>query len=157
MSVTVKVSDVVAAMDVDEGWAAYIHRQTGETVRLSPEDQEFLDAVDDEGAAQGRLTLSPAKLREIADSEDFLPLPDRYEFDEPAVMAEFARSAEDPALRDALNAALRANQPGRRFLEAAGAGGVLGEWRSFRDEVLTEIAARFLTAHEIAHTGGIVA
>ena len=86
------------------------------------------------------------KAREVLASEDFIPLPGKFEIHEWSIMERFARSLTDAALSDELGAALHGQGAFRRFKDAVQRLGIADEWYRFRDAALEEIAIEFLEA-----------
>jgi hypothetical protein len=82
--------------------------------------EEFVLAEDPEEAEavpQWQKDLLP-KAREVLGSEDFIPLPSRFEIHEWSIMERFARSLTDAAVRDELDAAVHGRGAFRRFKDA---------------------------------------
>jgi len=123
------MSDVVSEMAVfSDEHTAYINRTTGELITLSHE--ELALAEDPEAAAEAppwQQDLLP-KAREVLESEDFLPLPDKVEIHEWAMMERFADSLTEATEREELLTALHGRGPFRRFKDAIQRLGVAEEW-----------------------------
>jgi hypothetical protein len=154
MAVIVSLHDVVTEMDVfSDEHTAYINRRTGELITVTHE--ELALAEDLEAAAEApqcQQDLLP-KAREVIESEDFLPLPSKFEIHEWAIMERFARSVCDPPTSDELLEALHGRGAFRRFKDALQRLGLTEEWDRYREAALEEIAVEFLEAHEIAYSG----
>ena len=90
------------------------------------------------------------KAREVIASEDFIPLPGKFEIHDWSIMERFARSLSDGAANDELQAALHGRGAFRRFKDAVHRRRIADEWYRFRDAALEEIAIVFLEAHGIA-------
>jgi Uncharacterised protein family (UPF0158) len=152
MAVIVSLSAVIEQMDlVTDEATAYINRKTGELITLT--DEEVALAEDPDAAAhapQWQKDILP-KVREILASEDFLPLPGKFEIHEWSIMERFARSLTDAAVGDELDAALHGRGAFRRFKDAVRRLEIADEWYRFRDAALEEIAVEFLDAHGIAY------
>ena len=67
-------------------------------------------------------------------------------------MDEFARQADDTALRDELLTAIHGRGAFRAFKDALHRRGVQEDWYRFRDAALAELAAAWLDEHGIAYT-----
>ena len=106
------------------------------------------DAASD--APQWQKDLLP-KAREVLASEDFIPLPSKFEIHEWAIMECFAQSLTDAAVSDELDAALHGRGAFRRFKDTVQRLGIADEWYRFRDAALEEIAVEFLETHGIAY------
>ena len=152
MAVIVSLSAVIEQMDLitDEA-TAYINRKTGELITLTDEEVALAEDPDEaDEAPQWQKDLLP-KAREVLASEDFLPLPGKFEIHEWSIMERFARSLTDAAVGDELDAALHGRGAFRRFKDAVHRLGIVDEWYRFRDAALEEIAVEFLDAHGIAY------
>ena len=79
MPVTVSLREVVFEMDVpgDIG-RAYLNPKTGEVITITEEDLSALEYDDPDQMPQWQRESLP-KIREVMESDDFLPLPDKYE------------------------------------------------------------------------------
>jgi hypothetical protein len=94
------------------------------------------------------------KAREVLESEDFLPLPGKFEIHEWAIMERFAESLTNTAASDALLAALHGRGAFRRFKDAIRRLDVTEEWYRFRQAALEGLAIEFLDAEGIAYCRG---
>ena len=119
MSVIVSLSDVVEHMEMtgDEA-TSYINPKTGELIMLT--DEVVALAEDPESAAdapQWQKDLLP-KAREVLESEDFIPLPSKFDIHEWSIMDRFAESLTDSAMSDELDVALHGRGAFRQFKDA---------------------------------------
>jgi hypothetical protein len=152
MAVIVSLSDVIEQMDLmtDEA-TAYINRKTGELIALTDEELALAEDPDETAdAPQWQKDLLP-KAREVLASEDFIPLPSKFEIHEWSIMERFARSLTDAAVSDELGAALHGRGAFRRFKDTMQRLGIVDAWYRFRDAALEEIAVEFLETHGIAY------
>jgi hypothetical protein len=62
------------------------------------------------------------KAQEVLASEDFIPLPGKFEIHEWSIMERFAGSLANPAVSDEFYAAIHGRGPFRRFLKTPGIG-----------------------------------
>jgi hypothetical protein len=152
MAVSVSLHDVVNEMDVfSDEHTAYINRRTGELLTVTHE--ELALAEDSEAAAdapQWQQDLLP-KVREVIESEDFLPLPSKFEIHEWAIMERFAQSVTTPTESEELLDALHGCRAFRRFKDALQRLELTEEWYGYREAALAEIAAEFLEANGISY------
>lgn len=152
MAVVVSLRDVVEQMDQwsDEA-TAYINRKTGELITLTHEELAFAEDPDEaEDAPQWQKDLLP-KAQEVLGSEDFIPLPSKFEIHEWSIMERFAQSVTDATAGDELENAVHGRGAFRRFKDAVHRLGIADEWYRFREAALEEIAIEFLDEHEIAY------
>jgi hypothetical protein len=151
MAAIVSLRDVIDDMEImsDEA-TAYINRKTGELITLTHEELALAEDPDEAAdAAEWQKDLLP-KAREVAASEDFIPLPGKFEIHEWSIMERFTRSLTDAAVSDELEAAVHGRGAFHRFKDIVHRLGIADEWYRFRDAALEEIATEFLEAHEIA-------
>ncbi len=152
MTVIVSLRDFIEEMDlVTDEATAYINRKTGELITLTHEEAALTEDPEEAAEApQWQKDLLP-KAREVMASEDYIPLPSKFEIHEWSIMERFARSHTDAAVSDELDAALHGRGAFRRFKDAVHRLGIADEWYRFRDAALEEIAIEFLEAHGIAY------
>jgi len=87
-------------------------------------------------------------------SEDFIPLPSKFDIHEWSIMEGFARSVADGDVSDELEAALRGCGAFGRFKDTLRRRGMTDAWYRFRDVALEAIAVDFLEEHEIPYQRG---
>ena len=152
MAVIVSLSAVIEQMDlVTDEATAYINRKTGELITLTHEEFALAEDPDEaEDAPEWQKELLP-KAREVLVSEDFIPLPSKFEIHEWSIMERFARSLTNVAVSDELDTALHGRGAFRRFKDAVRRLGIADEWYRFREAALEEIAIEFLEEHGIAY------
>ena len=152
MAVIVSLRDVLDEMELSSDEAtAYINRKTGELITLTHEVAALAEDPDEAAdAPQWQKDILP-KAREVMASEDFIPLPSKFEIHEWAIMERFAQSVTDGAVSDKLDAAVHGRGAFRRFKDAVQRLGIADEWYRFRDAALEEIAVEFLEAHGITY------
>jgi len=152
MTAMVFLADVIEQMDLmsDEA-TAYINRKTGELITLTDEVLALAEDPDQaREAAEWQKELLP-KAQEVIASQDFIPLPEKFEIHEWAMMERFAESLPDAAVSDELDEALHGRGAFRRFKDAVHRLGIADQWYRFRDAALEKIAIEFLEAHGIAY------
>jgi len=155
MPLPVNLSDVVEEMQtVSDELTAYINRKTGELITISDEDAGLAEDPDArEDLPDWQKEMQP-KVREVLDSPDFIPLPDKFEVHEWSIMQRFAESQPDPAHRDDLLSAIHGRGAFRLFKTLLDRLKLREEWFRFRDEALAKIAIDFLDSHGIPYTSG---
>jgi len=153
MAVIVSLRDVINEMDVfSDEHPAYVNRKTGELITLTHDELALAeDPETAEDAPQWQQELLP-KAREVLESEDFLPLPSKFEIHEWSIMERFAQSLTDPTESDELLDAIHRRGAFRRFKDALRRLERTEEWYRYREAALEEIAIEFLEANEIAYS-----
>ena len=148
MAVRVKLQDLLEAMGFQsDEMTSYLHRPTGRVVIVS---DEAIHAAE----AGGQDYYEPHELADaqglLANEDDYLPLPDRFEIDEYRMMERFAAGLADPALRDGVLYALGGGRGVfRRFKDAVHSAGLADEWYAYRDRSYEEVARAWCEAHGI--------
>ncbi len=155
MPLPVSLQDVVAEMQmVSDEMTAYINRKTGELVTLTDDDLRIAEDPDTQEDLEDWQEEMLPKIREVLDSGDFIPLPDKFEIDEWSIMQRFAASQPDPAHGDDLLNAIHGRGAFRLFKILLDRLNLREDWFRFRDEALERIAIEFLEVHEIPYATG---
>jgi len=152
MAAIVSLHDVIEQLElVSDEATAYINRKTGELITLTDEVLALAEDPDEAAeVAEWQKDLLP-KAQEVLASQDFIPLPGKFEIHEWSIMERFARSLTDTAASDELEAAVHGRGAFRRFKDAVHRLGIADEWYRFREAALEEIAIGFLEANGIAY------
>ena len=148
----VSLQAVVEEMDfVGEEMTAYINTKTGELFTVGDEEARFIEDgyADDDFIPDWQKEILP-KVREVLESDDFVPLPDKFEIHEYSIMERFCRSIESDDLRQELLRAIRGGGAFRRFKSTIHRRSIQDDWYSYRDNALKRIAADFLEVEGIA-------
>ncbi len=153
MAPAVSLRAVVDQMIIySDPFHAYLNKRTGDLVTVSDEELEAADREDDldgyPGWQRDQIRLAQA----ILESDDYLPLPDKFDIDEYRIMERFCYSLEDERLSDELCSLIRGSGAFRRFKDAIHRHGIADDWYRYRDEALREIAIDWLQAHGIDYT-----
>lgn len=88
----------------------------------------------------------------MLDSEDYLPLPSKFDIHEYEIMQRFCCSIQDEELSNELLYQIRGAGAFRRFKDAIHRHGITEAWYRFRQAALEEIAIWWLEKHEIPYT-----
>lgn len=155
----VSLQAVVDEMDVfGDEMTAYINKKTGELFTVGDEEARVIEDgnEDDELIPDWQKEILP-KVRDVLESSDFVPLPDKFEIHEYSIMERFCLSMEDDDLQEELLNAIRGRGAFRCFKEIIHRREIQDDWYSYRNDALKRIAADFLEAEEIAFVddGGI--
>jgi hypothetical protein len=153
MPVVVLLSDVVGAMDLpNDEWTSYLNLKTGEIVTVTDEDRQLAEHEErDETHLSDWQRESLNKAREaLAESGDFVALPDRFEIDEWSIMERFATSLAGVEWRGELMDAIRDKGAFRLFRSTVRRLGIQDDWYRFRQAEFEAIAKAWLEAHDIA-------
>lgn len=154
MPVEVKLSDVIQALDgaMDEQ-TYYLDKRTGEIVFVT--DDDITVAENDEllPEAPEWQQESIANAREVlSDSENLLPLPDKFDVNEYKIMEEFCLSLDNRDVGSELHRLIKGSGAFRRFKNAIHEMGVEKLWYEFKANALEEIAIDWLEENGLAYT-----
>ena len=148
----VKISDVVREMDMQsDSITVYLNKRTGEFVAVTDEDEIALgrDAQDDD-LPEWQSELLP-QVKEALESDDFVPLPDRFEIHEWDIMRRFSSTVENDEHSGRLLNALQGRGAFQYFRDQVRDLGLRDEWDRYREEMLEEIARGWLEEHNIPY------
>ena len=153
MKAIVSIKDVVNEMDVlSEEHSAFLNRHTGELVTLSSEElsaAEEDDNIDEYPEWQQDMII---KAKEVINSDDYLPLPSKFDIHEYHIIEEFCCSVADDKIREGLLDKIRGRGAFGRFKDAIHMNGIEEEWYRFRQEELEKIAIDWLELNKISYT-----
>lgn len=152
MKAIVSLNDFINEMDVfSDEHSAFLNQHTGELVTLSREElsaaEEDDDIVDYPEWQQDTLI----KAKEVLDSDDYLPLPSKFDMHEYHIMEDFCYSVLDDKIRERLLDKIRGQGAFRRFRDAIQLNGIEEDWYRFRQEALEKIAIDWLEANQISY------
>ena len=148
----VSLQAVVDEMDfVGDETTAYINNKTGELFTVSDEEARFIEDgyKDDDFIPDWQKEMLP-KVREVLESGDFVPLPDKFEIHEYSIMERFCRSIESNDLRQELLHAIHGGGAFRRFKDTVHRRAIQNDWYGYRNNALKRIAVDFLEEEGIA-------
>lgn len=155
MAVTVSLHEVVEEIGpLMDGFTAYLNRRTGELFTIGDEDEALLDDDADPDDLPEWQREGLPKIREVLTSEDWLPLPTKFDIHEWEIMDQFARAVEDPVFRNDLMNAIRGAGAFRYFKDTVFRYGARDVWYEFRTAALERIAIDWLEEREIAYRRG---
>ena len=150
--VIVSIKDVVDEMDVpSDEHSAFLNRHTGELVTLSSGElsaAEENDDIDDYPEWQREMII---KAKVVIESDDYLPLPSKFDIHEYHIMEDFCYAVADDKIREDLLDKIRGSGAFRRFKDAIQMNGIEEDWYSFRQEALEKIAIDWLEANKIPY------
>ena len=155
MNIVVSLQHVVDALDMQgDELHAYLNKVTGELITVTTEALSAIEEGeewDDEPQWQQDV-LEDA--RQVFASDDYLPLPSKFDIHEYSIMEEFCNSLEKPRLRDEMTSRIRGSGAFRRFKDGIHYHGIQEDWYRFRQQALEAIAIEWLEDNDIAYTRG---
>jgi hypothetical protein len=153
MKPIVSLKDVVGEMEMQSNEsAAYLNKRTGELITLSDYDLPAVEDEDDAGELQDWQKEMIQKTREVAESDDYLTLPSKYDIHEYRIMEEFCYSIQDQDMGDKLLDTIKGSGAFRRFKDAIRLLDIEEEWYRYRQGEFEKIAIDWLEEHEIPYS-----
>ena len=150
MKVIVSLKDVVNEMDlISDEHSAFLHRRTGELVTLSFDELSAAEDDDDLNDYPDWQHEAIIKAKEVINSDDYLPLPSKFDIHEYHVIEEFCLSIEDDEISEDLSEKIRGRGAFRRFKDAIHMYGMEEQWYRFRQQEFEKIAMDWLEANEV--------
>jgi len=141
MPAKVKLSDILEGLEmVSDETYYYLNKETGEVILLTEEDfsvagnEEVFENIPD----WQRENIKA--VRELEDTDKYVPLPDKYDINEYNIMERFCLSITDEKISDELYHSIKGSGAFRRFKENIYRYGIENDWYKYRDQALKEIA-----------------
>jgi hypothetical protein len=153
MSVVVSVTDIVAAMDgQSDDLTNFLDRSTGKIVPITGEDRQRAENEDvDVAGLPASEREGVLKIRAVLDSSNFVPVPDKFEIHEWAIMERFAISQAVRSTRTALIDAIHGLDAFAAFKETVRGLGLEEAWFGFRQTAFEDIAKDWLDENGIPY------
>ena len=146
---TVSLKDVVREWHACDEFQCYMHRETGEVFPVMNEEAQKAEEPDPDGPDWLKEILP--KIREVLSSDQYVPMPDQWEFDEYHVMEKFCWSVTSGRDSEALEDAIRGRGAFRRFKSLVFDLGLEDAWHRFRDEALEEMLGAWMDSEGIEY------
>ncbi|MCX5815223.1 MAG: UPF0158 family protein [Proteobacteria bacterium] len=153
MEVAVSLKDIVDEMDVlSDEFSAFLNKKTGELVTLNSEDLSVAEDDDDiDGYPEWQQEMI-IKAREVVSSDEYLPLPSKFDIHEYNIIENFCYSVKDDKIRKDLLYKIKGGGAFHRFKDAIHVHGIEEERYRFRQEELEKVAIDWLEANQISYT-----
>ena len=152
MAITVKLSDVVEAMDLpNQDWQSYLNPDTGEIVTVTDEERRLVEDGENLDDLPGWQQETLPKAREALESHRFLVLPGSFEIHAWSIMERFAQGQSGDRQADELLHSLHGRGAFRMFRSAVRRLGLEDDWYRFRESAFEDIAKDWLEAHSMAY------
>jgi hypothetical protein len=152
MAATVDLHDVIDQLEMlSDEQNTYLDRRSGEFISLSHEE---LRAAEEEASLeefpQWQRELIE-KAAEVLISDDYLPLPGKFDIHEYRIMEDFCHAVEEPDIRERLLDMIRGRGAFGRFKQTIYALERENEWYRFRDAAFERIALDWLEENHIPY------
>lgn len=141
----VKLMDVIDYLEtVDDQFKGYYCKNTGEIITVSAEDLGIAEESEEDDDFGRYPEWQQEEIKEsidiIVNWEDYIELPDKYEFNEHNIMEEYSLSIKNDRISDEIYNALKGKGAFRRFKDKVHGHGLSNEWYSFKSNALRDIA-----------------
>jgi|SRR5436190_12695229 len=153
MPIEVKLSDLIEALDsaMDEQ-TSYLDKRSGEIVLVTDDDITAAENEELRLKSPDWQQESIAAAREVLDdSENLLPLPDKFEINEYRIMEEFCLALENRQAGSELHRLIKGSGAFRRFRNAIRERNIEQDWYDFKRRALEEIAIQWLEENGISY------
>jgi Uncharacterised protein family (UPF0158) len=152
MTLVVRVQDVVNEMDaVSDEYHAYLNKLTGELVTIGDEEIRAVEQMHDLADYADWQQEAIQKTSQVLDSDDYLPLPNKFDIHEYSIIEQFCIQVEDAELSDELMFQIRGSGAFQRFKHAIYRYDIEEDWYRYRQTALERIAIDWLDANEIPY------
>ena len=153
MKAIISLKDVVGEMEMQSNESvAYLNKRTGELITLSDYDLPAAEDEDDTSELPDWQKEMIQKAREVAESDDYLTLPSKYDIHEYRIMEDFCYSIENQELSDKLLCRIKGRGAFRHFKDAVNFMGIEKDWYRFRDSEIERIAIAWLEQNGIPYS-----
>jgi hypothetical protein len=133
---------------------AYLNKRTGELIILS--DDELSQAEEDVYVSDSPEWMQEMmrQAKEVIGSDDYIPLPTKFEINDYHIMEDFCYTIEDEKIQDKLLNSISGRGAFRRFKDAIHFLDIQNDWYRFREEEFEKIAIEWLEDNGIEYTRG---
>jgi Uncharacterised protein family (UPF0158) len=153
MAPVIKLQDVVDEMGMlNDELHAYLNKQTGKLITLSGDVLQAAEDDDDKEFYSDWEKEDIQTAREILTTDDYLPLPGKFEIDEYSIMEQFCYGIEDPELSNELLFQIKGSGAFRRFKHAIDRYNITEDWYRYRQKALEKFAIDWLEENSISYT-----
>jgi hypothetical protein len=155
MKAIVSLKDIIDEMDtLSDELSGFLNRRTGELITLTSEELSAAEDRDEEDIDEYPEWQQEmiVKAREVIDSDDYLPLPCKFDIHEYRIIEDFCYSLADDMIKENLLHKIKGSGAFRRFKDTIREYGIEKEWYRFRQEELEKIAIDWLEANQISYT-----
>ena len=127
-----------SSIGIPENWSPYLWMNSEENDNIDGYPEWQQDMI--------------IKAKEVIRSDDYLPLPSKFDIHEYHIMEEFCCSVGNDNIRGILLDKIKGRGAFGRFKNAIRMNGIEEEWYRFRQEELEKIAINWLEENEISYT-----
>lgn len=153
MAARVKLDDIIEGMEFqsDES-TSYLNKSTGKVVIIS--EEEFTAARDDEPIEDfldwqhENITIA----KEILETENYIPLPTKFDIHEYDIMEKFCLSIRDKEVSNTMYSSIKGSGAFKRFKRNIRRYNIEDDWYTYRDAAIKEIGIEWCKDNNIELT-----
>ncbi|HWZ45453.1 MAG TPA: UPF0158 family protein [Candidatus Saccharimonadales bacterium] len=152
MAIVISLRDVIDALEMARDDASiYLDPDTGEIIIVTDDDQRHIEEeASDDHLPEWQRELMPA-MRAALENDRLLPLPDRFDVHDWAIMERFAREQKNERIQQELLDSIHKSGAFRKFRSTVQRLGILDAWYTFRNQALEKIAREWLEEHHLPY------
>ena len=149
MSVVVRLTQIIEALEYPEDWECFLDRSTGQIITVTDNEAPYLESDEDDFDELPEWhRTSIAEVRRALESADLVPLPSKFDVHEWEIMRRFSSSRGEPDRSELLDA-LRGSGAFRLFRRTIDDLDLREAWFEYRSEALKRIATEWLKENHI--------
>lgn len=147
----VKISDIIDAVDFDNDMSdSFLNTKTKEVCMFSHEEVQAAEDDEDLSNYSEWYREGVARAKDyVENQDDYLPLPEQYDFNEYRIMEKFIARVVVPKQSEVLSESIHGKGAFRRFKNALERLELLEEWYKFRGQKLREFVEFWCVANNI--------
>jgi hypothetical protein len=149
-----KLNEIVDMLDeVDDIRTAYLKMDTNEIVMLNMDylaiAEDLEEEIDYKEFCDWEIELIDDAKSLLADDDNYIKLPDKFDINEYSIMERFAYSYDDDEISDKLLHEINGRGAFRRFSDIISMMGIRQEWFSFKQKHLEKVAKEWCELNKI--------
>jgi hypothetical protein len=153
MKPIVSIKDVIGEMDLlVDGAKAFINKETGELITLLEEEISVVESGEEVNEIFECSDEAIIKAKTVLESDEYLPLPDKFEIHEYQIMKKFCYTIQNDDVQDELLYQIHGSGAFGRFKNTIHKYNIADKWYKYRQETLESIAEEWLKDKKIEYT-----
>lgn len=150
MAIPVKLDDIIQELECQsDEHTSYLYKKTGEVVTVGYEE---LRAAESDEPIENLPEWEQENIKtaqEILETEDYVPLPSKFDIHEYSIMERFCLSIADDKLRDTMYRSIKGSGAFRRFKDNIRRYNIEEDWYKYQYEALKQIAIEWCEENDI--------
>ncbi|OGO93619.1 MAG: hypothetical protein A2Y17_00740 [Clostridiales bacterium GWF2_38_85] len=152
----INLKELVEQMDfMHDEWSYFVKKTTGKIISVQDRYLSSADDTEEELAIEilkwerDEIKVAEDILRNFG---DYIPLPDKYLWDEYSIMEKFSENFPDGHISECLCISISGKGAFRRFKDTINRHGIAEKWYLFKETALTEFAKKWCKENELEWT-----